>query len=122
MRTQLRNILSGLVLAMALSVSSQAAQVITNINTSTGTNTGTGDTLKIAFSKANTNFAFLDRRLATIETRVPTNAFYLLSAHTVTNATDSTFGYGAGLLLWDTNYLYVSVGTNAWMRAALTAW
>jgi hypothetical protein len=42
--------------------------------------------------------------------------------YTVTNSTDSTFGFGAGLLRWDTNYLYVSVGTNLWKRVALSSW
>jgi len=44
------------------------------------------------------------------------------AAGTVTNSTDSTGGRGAGLIRWDTNYLYVSVGTNQWKRAALSSW
>ena len=38
---------------------------------------------------------------------------------TVTNSTDSSYGYGAGLMRWDTNYIYVTYGTNLWKRAAL---
>jgi hypothetical protein len=41
---------------------------------------------------------------------------------TITNAGDSTFGVGAGVVCLDTNYLYVSVATNAWKRAALSSW
>ena len=41
---------------------------------------------------------------------------------TVTNSNSTTWGYGAGLVRVDTNYLYVSVGTNAWKRAALSGW
>jgi hypothetical protein len=41
---------------------------------------------------------------------------------TVTNSTDSTAGWGAGVMKWDTNYIYVSVGTNQWKRAALSTW
>ena len=44
------------------------------------------------------------------------------TAGTVTNSTDGTGGHGAGLIRWDANYLYVSVGTNQWKRAALTGW
>lgn len=44
------------------------------------------------------------------------------AGHSVTNATNTTWGYGGGLLRWDTNYLYVSIGTNAWKRVAITNW
>ncbi|HEX4350094.1 MAG TPA: tail fiber domain-containing protein [Verrucomicrobiae bacterium] len=43
-------------------------------------------------------------------------------AGTVSHATDSTSGHGAGLIRWDANYLYLSVGTNQWKRAALATW
>ena len=46
-----------------------------------------------------------------------TNASY--PSLTVTHSTNSTFGYGAGLLTADTNYFYVSIGTNAWRRVAI---
>ena len=39
---------------------------------------------------------------------------------TVTHSTNSTFGYGAGLIACDTNYIYVSVGTNAWNRISIS--
>lgn len=45
-----------------------------------------------------------------------------LQPRTVTNSTDSTFGLGAGMVLIDTNYVYVSAATNRWKRAALSAW
>lgn len=44
------------------------------------------------------------------------------SIYTVTNSTDSSFGYGAGLMVLDTNYVYVTVGTNLWKRATLSSW
>jgi hypothetical protein len=47
---------------------------------------------------------------------------YSATPYTVTNSTDSTFGYGSGLMRWDTNYIYVSVATNRWKRSALTTW
>ena len=46
----------------------------------------------------------------------------LPTAGTVTNSTDSTSGHGGGLIRWDANYIYVSVGTNQWKRATLTSW
>jgi hypothetical protein len=39
--------------------------------------------------------------------------------NTITHSTNSTYGYGAGLMDCDTNYIYVSVGTNAWRRLAI---
>ena len=38
----------------------------------------------------------------------------------MTHSTNSTFGYGAGLITCDTNYIYVSVGTNAWNRISIS--
>jgi hypothetical protein len=43
-------------------------------------------------------------------------------AYTVPAATSSTWGYGAGMLLWDANYIYISTATNQWKRAALSTW
>jgi hypothetical protein len=47
---------------------------------------------------------------------VPEIAF---ATNTITHSTNSTYGYGAGLMTCDTNYVYVSVGTNAWCRLAI---
>jgi hypothetical protein len=44
----------------------------------------------------------------------------LLTPTTVTNATDPAAG--PGLVCIDTNYVYVSVGTNRWKRSALSTW
>jgi hypothetical protein len=46
-------------------------------------------------------------------------AFILATQYTPATASNSTFGYGAGLLAGDTNYIYVSVATNAWRRLAI---
>lgn len=45
-----------------------------------------------------------------------------LAPRTVTNANSTTWGYGAGVVTVDGSYVYVSVGTNSWKRAALSAW
>ena len=45
-----------------------------------------------------------------------------LPALTIAASNSTTWGYGAGYACADTNYLYVSVGSNLWKRAALTAW
>jgi hypothetical protein len=37
----------------------------------------------------------------------------------ITNSGSSTFGFGAGLIGVDTNYIYISVGLNAWRRIAI---
>ncbi len=52
---------------------------------------------------------------------VPTTLF-TIPLLTVTNSTDSTFGLGAGIFAGDSNYLYLSVGTNLWKRVGLTNW
>jgi len=41
------------------------------------------------------------------------------ATNTIATASSSTFGFGAGLMTCDTNYLYLSVGTNAWRRIAI---
>ncbi len=43
----------------------------------------------------------------------------LLVSNTITAATNSTFGYGAGLLSFDPNYIYISIGTNTWRRISI---
>ena len=45
-----------------------------------------------------------------------------LTPRTVTNASDSTWGNGSGLVCCDSNYVYVSVGSNVWKRVALSSW
>jgi hypothetical protein len=47
---------------------------------------------------------------------------YSATPYTVTNAADTTWGYGAGLIRWDADYIYVSTASNTWKRAALTSW
>lgn len=38
---------------------------------------------------------------------------------TITNSSSSTYGFGAGLIGVDTNYLYISVGFNSWRRISI---
>jgi hypothetical protein len=45
-----------------------------------------------------------------------------LTPRTVATATSTTWGFGAGIVCADTNYVYVSVGSNVWKRAALSTW
>jgi hypothetical protein len=52
-------------------------------------------------------------------TNIVSFPFVLLTTNTITHSTNSTFGYGAGLIGCDTNYLYISVGTNDWSRIAI---
>ncbi len=46
-------------------------------------------------------------------------SFISVTAYTPVTTTATTFGYGAGLLAGDTNYLYVSVATNLWRRISI---
>ena len=45
--------------------------------------------------------------------------FLSLAPFTVTHSTNSTMGYGAGLVACDQTNIYISIGTNAWRRLAL---
>lgn len=45
-----------------------------------------------------------------------------LTPRTITNSTDTTWTNAPGMLCCDSNYLYISVGTNLWKRAALSSW
>ena len=45
-----------------------------------------------------------------------------LPPRTISYATNTTWGGGAGLVCADGYYLYVSTGTNAWRRVAISAW
>jgi hypothetical protein len=89
-----------------------------------------------------TSYPYQTNGLWTVKTPMPTNAigFYrvayaqagqsrlsvagllALTPRKVTNSTDTTWGSGAGLVCVDSNYVYVSVGTNLWKRAALSSW
>jgi hypothetical protein len=63
--------------------------------------------LRITFSQ--TNFITLSQ-------------FLRATPFTITNSTDSTFGAGAGIICWDTNYFYLSVGSNRWKRVSVSSW
>ena len=74
-----------------------------------------------------TEFANLNWRMTTnvaaLSALSPTNgvatvSLVLLTPKTITSYTNSTFGYGAGMFCADTNYLYLSTGTNRWRRLA----
>jgi len=67
-------------------------------------------------------FVLSRKYLASVSPMSAVKGFVLPASYTVTNSTDTTFGYGAGLMIFDTNYVYVSVGTNLWKRAALASW
>ena len=43
----------------------------------------------------------------------------LTGARTITNSTDSGT---EGEVCWDSNYLYICIGTDTWKRIALTTW
>lgn len=53
---------------------------------------------------------------------VSVSSLFKLSPRTITNATDTTFGYGPGMVCVDSNHIYISVGTNLWKRVPIAAW
>ena len=100
----------------------------TNIYIGTNGTDTTGDNYHIWVTKINHNTTWLssqnNSRIADIAviktncvfTNVVSMPFGLLTQYTVTNSTNSTFGYSAGLIALNTNYLYFSIGSNAWRR------
>jgi hypothetical protein len=65
--------------------------------------------IRVALAATQPNFAELSAILTT-------------PPRTITNGNSTTWGNGYGMVTWDTNYLYISVGTNAWKRAAISTW
>ena len=59
---------------------------------------------------------------STNEAVITLGGFLRLRSVTITNSSDSTYGYTDGLIRWDSNYIYVSVASNLWKRAALSTW
>lgn len=84
----------------------------------TGTNAVTA---RQAWQAVNTNFARVDARLGAIADGLRTNSV-VMSGMTISNATASTWGVGAGIVCVDADFVYVSTGTNAWKRAAISGW
>lgn len=102
-----------------------------------------GDPLQTCFTIANSNATWLAQQTTNavgyatgvsnaLETQIvtlQTNAiftniisapFLKLTPYTVASNTATTFTNGAGLMAADTNWLYVSIGSNSWARIALT--
>jgi hypothetical protein len=85
--------------------------------------TASGTNYTISFPLPNQTKAFIRVAKATTGVSVANlSALLATSPRTITNATDTTWGKGSGLLTWDTNYVYISVGSNSWKRAALSTW
>lgn len=85
--------------------------------------TASGTNYTISFQRPDPNMAFIRvARATTLPNFVDLAAMLLTAPRTVTNASDSTWGNGAGVVTWDTNYIYISVGTNSWKRASLSSW
>jgi len=119
---------------LALALNARAYN-ITNVNVGIDSNSNAWTKVNLN----NNNFTAwnnaLDATNANQETRIaanttqlgfinPTNGlltanYMLLVPVTIATSTNSTFGRGAGLITGDTNYIYISVGTNAWRRISV---
>lgn len=85
--------------------------------------TPTGTNYLLSFTRPNSTYAFIKIGASSSDPNIINLAGVLsTTSRTITNATDSTWGRGSGLVTWDTNYLYISVATNAWKRVGLTNW
>jgi hypothetical protein len=85
--------------------------------------TASGTNYTVSFPIPNPTAAFIRiAQVSGLPNFVDLTAMLLTAPRTVTNSTDSTWGNGSGVVTWDTNYLYISVGSNLWKRAALSSW
>ena len=130
-----------LILLLLLAFNAPAQYLITNINIGLDYNSnawskvnqnnsafvGWLNTEDASITALQTEFANLNWRMTTnvaaLSALSPTNgvataSFVLLTPQTITSSTNPTFGHGAGVLCADTNYLYLSIGTNHWQRLA----
>jgi len=111
--------LIALVVMASLAVLAQPYMIPTGTNTTTDWWISKPDTNRLSnwecWLTMNTNWNWA-------KSRMPTASLLRVAPYTVTNATDTTWTNGAGLICIDTNYVYISVGTNQWKRAALATW
>ena len=86
--------------------------------------TNSGTNWVFTFTIPYTDSAFVAPVIQSLNPGVFSMATILqLPTMTITNATNTTWGYGAGLIVRDGNYLYESVvGTNSWKRAGFSSW
>lgn len=84
--------------------------------------TAVGTNFVITFPRPHPDMAFLRVAFGGAAPAVTHLSALRVPPTTITNASQSTWGHGAGLMVWDTNFIYVSVGTNQWRRATLSAW
>jgi hypothetical protein len=95
--------------------------LVPNVTNSWPTPTGTNFVL--TFPKPATNSCFIRIGFGEDYPSVTAIAGVLaMPSRTITASTNTTWGRGEGLVCVDTNYVYVSVGTNQWKRASLSAW
>lgn len=103
------------------SLSNPSWQTLSGVTNTYPTASGTNYT--ISFQRPDATNAFIRVAMASDQPNFARLSALLSTApRTVTNATDTTWGNGSGLLTWDTNYVYISVGSNQWKRAALSSW
>ena len=107
--------------AMRLKVSHYLAPLKWNYLSTAPTNSGTN--WQFTFQKPWPDSGFVMALVPSPDPSVTTLAGVLqIPFRTITNSTDTTWGWGAGLIVPDSGYIYVSVGTNLWKRAALSTW
>jgi hypothetical protein len=119
---------------LALALTARAYD-ITNVNVGIDSNSNAWTKVNLN----NNNFTAwnnaLDATNANQETRIAANTtqlnfinpsnglltanYLLLAPVTIATSSSSTYGRGAGLITGDTNYIYISVGTNAWRRISV---
>ncbi len=93
--------------------------LFTNYTLSTNTGVVTF-TIPINFNEGQRFWRAVSGSSASVTFFTPVTMPYAnLVSNTITHSTNSTLGYGAGLITCDTNYIYVSVATNTWRRVAI---
>ena len=88
-------------------------------------NDGTGDSLREAFVKVNENFANIQDVGFDAGNIYVNGAIEVAGNVIVSNVyvpTANTSSGNIGQITWDSNYVYICVGTDSWKRANLAAW
>jgi hypothetical protein len=95
------------------------------VNEGASANDGTGDSLRAAFVKVNKNFANIEN-IGFDTGNIYVGGFIEVAGNVIVSnvyvPTANTSSGNIGQITWDSDYLYICVGTDSWKRANLVAW
>lgn len=102
-----------------------STEQFTPVNIGSEANDGTGDTLREAFIILNNNFANISDVGFDAANINCTGSIEVSGNITVGNAYVPSSNSSAGTtgqIVWDSDYIYVCIGTDTWKRANISTW